>query len=148
MTKRMVSKSKYKYVLPPLSSLPITTTDATTTTKTTTTTTTTTKEAKETATTSLAKQKGRKTKCGRGTIYPYDIPEQRFFTIAELNENDFFNVGEDLEGLYVISVGRVEVVQIATLAFSRHSSGRLLDEMRRKYVDFLPTGKCFFFCKK
>jgi len=144
LIKRMISKTKYKYILPPLprsppSSAPITSTTTTTPTSTTPTTTTTPTETTRTPT----EKKVRSGK-SKGPSYPKDIREQRFFTIAELKENDFFNVGEDLEGLYVISVGRVEVVQIATLAFARHSSGRLMDEMKRKYLEFLPTGRAAF----
>lgn len=36
-----------------------------------------------------------------------DVLETRFFMVRELTDGDFFNVGESLEGLYVISVGRV-----------------------------------------
>ena len=43
-----------------------------------------------------------------------------------------------------MSVGRVEVVQIATVAFTRHNSGRIMDEMKRKYVDLVPTGNVTF----
>lgn len=70
--------------------------------------------------------------------YPRDVNETRFFTIAELKGNDYFNVGEDFDGLYVMSTGRVEIVQVATVAFSRHSTGKLLGEMQKKYIQLLP----------
>jgi len=126
LIKRMVSKDKYRYILPPLQGRK--TQDQNNANENPTT------PKQDTETSNNVKQLVKTI-----TKYPRDIPETRFFTIAELNSNDYFNVGEDLEGLYVISVGRVEVVQVATLAFARHSSGKLLEEMRSKYIRSLPT---------
>lgn len=66
--------------------------------------------------------------------------EDRYFTVFSLGPGDYFNVGENMNGLYVISVGRVEVVQMGTLAFARHSDRlRNLQEMKSTYLSKLPT---------
>ena len=58
-----------------------------------------------------------------------------FCNAPQLNAGDYFNVGESMEGLYVISNGRVEVVQVATLAFARHSDRlKNLSDMKAAYL--------------
>ncbi|XP_057292624.1 uncharacterized protein LOC130621349 [Hydractinia symbiolongicarpus] len=95
LLKKFVSKKKYKYTLPPL------------------------KTGNETNSVDTFKrlssysneympcnndvQLVTKRRCSKQA----DVLETRYFMVRELSDGDFFNVGESLEGLYVISVGRV-----------------------------------------
>ena len=66
--------------------------------------------------------------------------EKRFFTICQLSEGDYFNVGESMDGLYVVSVGRVEVVQVGASAFARHSERlKNLEDLKNQYLEKIPN---------
>ena len=110
LVKRMISKQKYKYVLPPLNVaknnvFQRTDADSKVNLKQ--------NQAfrltgdKKEFIRSLDIQRQGKTCKKKKSSTKGDVIETRYFTISELSDGDYFNVGESMDGLYVISIGRV-----------------------------------------